>query len=183
MLLLLSLQDINAIFRGPGGLWHLMFQCGDGPPPWGYRWSHKVSADLVRWYPIQDALSRDMTSNTHWDDLGPCDGTVSFPDLGKPPYNGTTPVALYGPDCGVPVKPPPTAAPRASGLLKPLDVARVEVAMPADPSDPYLAQWTNDPAKPGPVTFENGLGCSFAGRVWKSKVSSHGESSSLLVRS
>ena len=83
------------------GLWHMMFQSGDGPPSYGWRWAHKVSNDLVRWYPVADALTPGMSSNTTWDDKGACDGTLSFPDLGHAPFDGAVPVILYGPNCGV----------------------------------------------------------------------------------
>ena len=89
-----------------------------------------------------------MTENTTWDDKGACDGTLSFPDLGGAPFDGSSPVILYGPDCGVSV---------------PFDVA-----VPADTDDPYLTNWKNR-GQPGHVTFE-GIECQFPGRVWKSRV-------------
>ena len=94
-----DLNDANAIFQYRG-LWHVMFQSGDGTPPYGWRWAHKVSNDLVHWYPIADALTPKMTEHTTWDDKGACDGTLSFPDLGTAPFDGTVPVILYGPDLG-----------------------------------------------------------------------------------
>ena len=143
-----DLNDANAIFQYRG-LWHVMFQSGDGPPPYGWRWAHKVSNDLVHWYPIADALTPKMTENTTWDDKGACDGTLSFPDLGTAPFDGTVPVILYGPDCGVNVS--------------------VELAVPADPDDPFLANWVNGGGEAaGHVTFE-GIECQFPGRVWKSE--------------
>jgi hypothetical protein len=122
-----------------------------------------------------------MTSRTI---AGPCDGTISFPNLGTE-FDGTIPVALYGPDCGKPVTssspaPAPAPTPASSPLPTPSestmphvpmpspvrvhvgDVPRVEVAVPADPQDPYLAKWINSPLVKGPVTFD-GVGCSFAG--------------------
>ena len=111
---------------------------------YGWRWAHKVSSDLAHWYPIADALTPNMTASTSWDDKGACDGTLSFPDLG----NGSTPIALYGPDCGVSV---------------PFDVA-----VPDDAQDPYLKNWRNR-GQPNHVTFD-GIECQFPGRVWKSKV-------------
>lgn len=144
-----DLNDANAIFHYRG-LWHVMFQSGDGPPPYGWRWAHKVSADLVHWYPIADALAPNMTGNTTWDDKGACDGTLSFPDLGTAPFDGTVPVILYGPDCGVNVS--------------------VELAVPADPDDPFLTNWVNKGGGlAGHVTFE-GIECQFPGRVWKSEI-------------
>ena len=142
-----DLNDANAIFPYRG-LWHAMFQSGDGPPPYGWRWAHKVSNDLVHWYPVADALAPGMTKNTTWDDKGACDGTLSFPDLGEAPFDGGAPVILYGPDCGVTV---------------PFDVA-----VPANPADPYLADWVNS-GQPGHVTFD-GIECQFPGRVWKSSI-------------
>jgi sucrose-6-phosphate hydrolase SacC (GH32 family) len=141
-----TLNDANAIFPYRG-LWHVMFQSGDGPPPYGWRWAHKVSSDLVHWYPIADALTPNMTTNTTWDDKGACDGTLSFPDLG----NGSTPIVLYGPDCGVSV---------------PFDVA-----VPTDTQDPYLTDWVNRD-QPRHVTFD-GIECQFPGRVWRSKVGAY----------
>jgi hypothetical protein len=75
------------------------------------------------------------------------DGTLSFPDLGSV-YNGTVPIILYGPDCGVTV---------------PFDVA-----VPADPADPFLTNWVNRGQPGSHVTF-SGIECQYPGRVWKSK--------------
>ena len=45
----------------------------------------------------------------------------------------------------------------------------VELAVPADPDDPYLANWVNGGGgAAGHVTFE-GIECQFPGRVWKSE--------------
>ena len=66
-----DLNDANALFHYRG-LWHVMFQSGDGPPPYGWRWAHKVSSDLVHWYPIADALTPNMSTNTSWDEKGAC---------------------------------------------------------------------------------------------------------------
>ena len=41
-------------------------------------------------------------SNGTWDEHGACDGTLSFPDLGMPPFDGSAPVIAYAPDCGRP---------------------------------------------------------------------------------
>lgn len=75
-----------------------------------------------------------------------------------PPALGTVPIIMYGPDCAQPIPP--------SGGLGLGDAPRVEPAIPADPSDPYLTKWVK--TQPGPVTFD-GPPCSFPGRVWKSK--------------
>ena len=75
------------------------------------------------------------------------DGTLSFPDLGEPPFNGSTPLILYGPDCGVSVP--------------------FNVAVPADPTDPFLTNWLNRGPAGSHVTF-SGIECQFPGRVWKS---------------
>jgi sucrose-6-phosphate hydrolase SacC (GH32 family) len=128
-----------------------MFQSGDGPPPYGWRWAHKVSSDLVHWYPLADALVPNMTKNTTWDQKGACDGTLSFPVLGNAPFNGSTPIILYGPDCGQPVP--------------------FNVAVPTNSRDPYLTDWKNR-GQPGHVTFE-GVECQFPGRVWKSQIGPH----------
>ena len=80
---------------------------------------------------------------------------VSFPDLGKAPFDGSTPIIMYGPDCGKPLpkSPPPPAlsAERAQTGLG--DTPRVEVALPANVAgDPYLTNWVK--TQPGPVTFD-----------------------------
>ncbi len=165
-----GLNDINAIFEHRG-LYHIMNQAGGGD------WTNAVSSDLVHWFHLEHALDPTPRS-TAWPHSwgGPCDGSLSFPNLGAPPYNGSTPVILYGPDCrctraraaisncgralpvdseGYPLYAPDTG-----------DAARIEVARPADPSDPYLRVWTKH--TPAPVSFQ-GLPCSFPGRVWRSK--------------
>lgn len=143
------LNDANAIFSFRG-IWHVMNQAGGG------NWTHAVSNDLAHWFHIDDALGRGH--GNEWDDQGPCDGTASFPDLGYGPYTGETPIIMYGPDCGKPLRPHHRG--------RRLDTPRVEPATPADPSDPYLRHWVKTPN--GPVTFD-GTPCSFPGRVWKSK--------------
>jgi len=168
-----GLNDINAIFKHRG-LYHVMNQAGGGD------WTNAVSSDLVHWAHLPHALKETKPSKTwHHDWGGPCDGSLSFPDLGFAPYNGSTPVIMYGPDCRC------TRARAVSshcGRFLPLgadgeplyelevevgsgDAARIEVAWPAS-DDPYLRQWTK--TVPGPVTFD-GVPCSFPGRVWKSK--------------
>lgn len=82
---------------------------------------------------------------------------MSFPDLG----NGSTPVILYGPDCNQPIDRGAAGKGWDSG-----DAPRVEVALPADPSDPMLRTWVKQ--MPGPVRFD-GAPCSFPGHVWKSE--------------
>jgi hypothetical protein len=75
-------------------------------------------------------------------------GTLSFPDLGEPPFNGSTPLILYGHDCGVSVP--------------------FNVAVPADPTDPFLTNWLNRRPAGSHVTF-SGVECQYPGRrVWKS---------------
>ena len=88
-------------------------------------------------------------------------GTLSFPDLGRPPYDGSTPVIMYGPDCGVPVPPPNSSSRLGSGSS---DVPRVNVAHAADPDDPYLMNWAKTGR--GPVDFNHlnhTIPCSFPG--------------------
>ena len=155
------LNDANAIsyYRG---IYHVMMQEGGG------NWSHAVSNDLVRWHHIKDALDRTGggIGNTSFADGGPCDGTMSFPDLGVPPYNGSTPLIIYDAACGVPL--PSNMTPPSGPFSRhkvPGDVARLEVARPADPSDPYLASWTK--TAPGPVVFD-GVPCAFPSRIWRS---------------
>ncbi len=149
------LNDANAIFEFKG-LYHVMMQAGGG------NWTHGVSSSPAGpWYIEIDALSRATNASLPWDShQGPCDGSASFPDLGAPPYDGSTPVILYGPDCNVPIDR------EAVGLRAGLgDAPRVEVALPKDPSDAMLRDWVKQ--SPGPVTFE-GTPCSFPGHVWKS---------------
>eukprot|EP01046_Picozoa_sp_COSAG06_P024278 COSAG06_NODE_1971_length_7939_cov_87.132908_5_plen_278_part_00 len=142
------------------GLYHVMNQAGGG------NWTHAISNDLIHWFHIADALGRGPTNST-WDNQGACDGTVSFPDLGEAPFDGSTPILMYGPDCGVPLHPPPPPS-RLGASSKTMDTPHVEIALPAKPGeDKYLTAWVK--TQPGPVTFQ-GSPCSFPGRVWKSKV-------------
>eukprot|EP00937_MAST-01D_sp_MAST-1D-sp2_P006943 g6943.t1 len=141
------LNDANAIFQYRGNF-HIMMQAGGG------NWTHGVSGPgTLRWHALPDALRRAGARDIPWDShQGPCDGTLSFPDLGRPPYDGRAPVILYGPDCNQPL-----------GMN---DAPRVEVALPTDVTgDALLADWTK--SMPGPVRFD-GVPCSFPGRVWRS---------------
>ena len=131
-------------------------------------WAHSVSDDMVHWYHLAVAIGKGPGNST-WEDGSACDGTVSFPDLGREPFNGSAPVIMYGPACGKPVA---TAADADSRLGARSgagvgDAPRVEVALPQDATDPYLTTWVK--TQPGPVVFD-GTPCSFPGRVWKSKV-------------
>jgi hypothetical protein len=153
-----------------------MMQAGGG------NWTHGISNDLVTWYTPQHflfanycALPTPVSPKVHHDGRdrpchfqghsvglspqGPCDGTVSFPNLDKPPYNGSTPVILYGPDCNEKLKPGV-----GTGVG---DAPRVELALPRGPADSTLRDWVKQ--LPGPVVFD-GTPCSFLGRVWKSEV-------------
>ena len=173
------LNDANAVFEYKG-LFHVMMQAGGG------NWTHGVSTTAAGpWFMMQDALGRSPKSSLPWDShQGPCDGSLSFPDLGKAPYDGSAPVILYGPDCNVPVKPGGAGGKNGSqqqqqkldltGSLRAEadslksglgDAPRVEVALPNDPADPLLRDWHK--VMPGPVTFD-GTPCSFPGHVWKS---------------
>ena len=134
----------------------------------GGNWTHAISNDLVRWFHIADALQPNKSSS--WDQYGPCDGTVSFPDLGEAPFNGSTPVIMYGPDCTVPIsqrRDGRRVREAAGGRGRVGDAPRLEVALPADPSDPALSTWAK--LQPGPARF-SGAPCAFPGRVWRSKV-------------
>ena len=148
------LNDANAIFEY-GGLFHAMAQKGGGD------WTHCISNDLSHWYTLPDAL--DGEPNSTWDG-STCDGTVSFPDLGHAPYNGTAPIMLYGPDCGgaLPPLPPPGAADVGTSNK---DFPRIAIALPAlGATSPLLVNWTNRTE----LSFE-GVPCSFPGRVFKSQ--------------
>jgi hypothetical protein len=147
--------DANAIFRFRG-LYHAMNQAA------GANWAHAVSSDLVHWYHVKEALA-NYASSPSWD-RDQCDGTVSFPDLGVAPFNGSSPVIMYGPNCGEPVPKPPNG----SGGLGTTDAPRVGTARAAVPVSPYLLDWVK-PSPRQPVQFL-GIPCSFPGRVWKSKV-------------
>jgi len=154
------LNDANAIAEYKG-IYHVMMQEGGG------NWSHGVSNDMVSWYLIEDALDSgpDFPHSRPGSDRNPCDGSLSFPDLGAAPYNGSAPVVVYDAACGVPLAPP--AAKGGGQLGAGDDVDRLEVALPSDPSDPYLRKWTK--TRPGPVKFEGGSPpCAFPSRVWKS---------------
>lgn len=150
------LNDANAIFEFMG-LFHVMMQAGGG------NWTHGVSTSAAGpWFTEIDALTRSSNASLPWDShQGPCDGATSFPDLGRAPFNGSTPVIMYGPDCGHGL-PPLSVGPGRVGLG---DAPRVEVALPKDPTDPMLRDWVKQ--TPGPVSFE-GKPCSFPGTVWKS---------------
>lgn len=152
------LNDANAIFEHHG-VFHVMLQKGGG------NWSHGVAHTAAGpWFPLQDALGRSSSTDLPWDShQGPCDGTLSFPDLGTAPFNGSAPVILYGPDCNEPLN---RSTPGLSAELG--DAPRVEVALPEDPSDPLLRLWRKQ--RPGPVIFE-GTPCSFPGNVWRSPAS------------
>ena len=72
-----------------------------------------------------------------------------------------------GPDCNQPINRPGAAGLRhGRGRVGLGDAPRVEVALPADPSDPTLRTWVKQ--MPGPVRFD-GAPCSFPGHVWKSE--------------
>jgi hypothetical protein len=98
-----SLNDMNAIFFYRG-IYHIMNQDGGG------NWTNSISNDLVHWYHTQNVLGYGPSRST-WDVGGACDGQLSFPDLGKPPFNGSTPIIMYGPACRKPVPPTPPLVP------------------------------------------------------------------------
>ena len=151
-LLLEPLNDANAIAEYKG-IFHVMMQEGGG------NWSHGVSNDMVHWFLIEDALDSGPKS-IGFPDVAPCDGSLSFPDLGEAPYNGSTPIIVYDAACGVPLK--------AAKVRD--DVDRLEVARPSDPADSYLRSWTK--TLPGPIKFVGGSPpCAFPSRVWKSESS------------
>ena len=91
-----------------------------------------MSADLAHWYTLPDALP----SQPGW---GTCDGTVSFPDLGEAPFDGSTPVITYGPNCGgaLPPLPPPPAALGSRAGAGSGDYPRFAVSRPQRVDDPY----------------------------------------------
>ena len=133
-----------------------MMQAGGG------NWTHGVSNDLVHWHHIQDALDSGPPSSP-FPDKGPCDGTLSFPVLGRAPYDGQAPVIVYDADCGHPLQ-------QANRTTVGDDVARLEVALAVDPSSPYLASW--EKTQPGPIVFD-GAPCAFPSRVWRSEIGSY----------
>ena len=161
VLVMEPLNDANAIFEFKG-LFHVMMQAGGG------NWTHGVSTTAAGpWFTEIDALDRATNASLPWDShQGPCDGSASFPDLGEAPYDGSTPVIMYGPDCNQKLGPPGKQQ-LGAGLG---DAPRVEVALPADPSDPMLRDWVKQ--TPGPVVFD-GVPCSFPGHVWKSTTTTH----------
>ena len=78
--------DANGIFFFRG-LYHAMNQAGGA-------WGHAVSNDLVHWHHIKGLLRGHSTDGTTTG-FQPCDGTVSFPDLGEAPFDGSAPVVMY----------------------------------------------------------------------------------------
>jgi endoglucanase len=122
---------------------------------------------VVSWYLIEDALDSGPKS-IGFPDANPCDGSLSFPDLGEAPYNGSTPIIIYDAACGVPLTPPKSKGGQLGTRARAGDdIDRLEVARPSDPSDPYLRSWTK--TLPGPIKFEGGSPpCAFPSRVWKS---------------
>eukprot|EP01043_Picozoa_sp_COSAG02_P071543 COSAG02_NODE_13114_length_1444_cov_2.493680_1_plen_151_part_00 len=117
-----------------------------------------MSVDMVHWYHLADAIGKGPV-NSAWDGSA-CDGTVSFPDLGRDPFNGSAPVILYGPACGKPVAGVVDAGLRSRSRTGVGDAPRVEVVLPQDTNDPYLTTW--EKAQPGPVVFE-GTHAAFQG--------------------
>ena len=86
-----GLNDVNAIFQHRG-LYHIMNQAGGGD------WTNAVSDDLVHWAHLPHALDPTPPSKTWPHDWGgPCDGSLSFPDLGFGAYNGSTPIIMSCP--------------------------------------------------------------------------------------
>lgn len=147
------LNDANAIFEYKG-IYHAMNQAGGG------NWTHAISDDLVRWFHVKEALSvgtqlANRTISQKWGphDIGPCDGTVSFPE-GQP-----GPIIMYMPDCDDGLDP--------SHPKKGDDTPRIAISRPADPESPFLLDWLTD--KSDILVFDHGPPCSFPGRVWKSK--------------
>ena len=156
-LLMEPLNDANAIAEYKG-IYHVMMQEGGG------NWSHAVSNNMVQWYLVEDALDSGG-ENVRFPDVGPCDGSLSFPDLGEAPYNGSTPLIVYDAACGVPlIRSNVKRGEPHVGAGD--DVDRLEVARPADPSDPYLRSWTK--TLPGPIQFD-GAPCAFPSKVWRSE--------------
>lgn len=160
-----GLNDANAIFQYKGVL-HVMCQGGGSKTSSGdsVGWTHAVSEDMVHFRHLKPALV--STASSSWDNkMGPCDGTVSFPDLGHGPFNGSVPLIIYGPDCNQPGDEIELRAGSNAG-----DVPRMEPATPADPTDALLRDWVK--TEGGPMAFE-GTPCSFPGRVWRSKVGAY----------
>ena len=58
---------------------------------------------MVSWYLIEDVLDSGPKS-IGFPDINPCDGSLSFPDLGEAPFNGSAPVIIYDAACGAYVK-------------------------------------------------------------------------------
>ena len=92
-----ALNDANAItyYRG---IYHIMIQGGNRSGYWSGKavgdrgWAHSVSSDLVHWHSIEPALGSGV--NMSFPDGAPCDGSLSYPDI------GAAPVILYDTACG-----------------------------------------------------------------------------------
>ena len=98
------------------------------------------------------------SDHTKWGphDIGPCDGTVSFPE-GQP-----GPIIMYMPDCDDPLDP---RHPKKGD-----DTPRIAISRPADPDSPLLLDWLTDKSD---ILVFDGPPCSFPGRVWKSEVGNY----------
>ena len=147
-------NDANAVFLSRG-VWHIMNQRGAGSG-----WNHATSTDGAHWKHRPDAINLHSAGYRLG---GACDGTLSFPDLGRQPYNGSIPIILYGPSCNSNFSSIQGRGSLGAGVG---DYPHFTAAFPANPTDPFFVdQFTPNTAM---VTFNSTMRCSFPGRVWKS---------------
>jgi hypothetical protein len=132
---------IDAIFTYKG-VYHVMHQGAS-------TWEHLTSTDGVRWSRRGRVFSPPPPNST-WDKEAECDGSLSFPA-------GLGPRIMWTPNCDH------ANASSATDVGRAQDFAHLAVAEPADPTDPFLLEWTKDPGNPATGDIP-----SFPDSVWKS---------------
>ncbi|CAK9264427.1 unnamed protein product, partial [Sphagnum jensenii] len=105
------------------GYYHLFYQYNPEAPVWGnLTWGHAVSKDLVHWLYLEDAMKPDQ-----WYDVnGVWSGSATIDPDGIP-------FILYT---------------GGSGLIENTGEQLQCMAVPADPSDPFLREWVKVPQNP-----------------------------------
>lgn len=135
-----NINDVSAIVEYKG-LYHIFHQCDQN------HWCHVTSPDLLHWTRLPPPIVPNASDPKQWYDAqGSWDGSFSViegvPTVLYDIVEGKKPGTLGGD--------PPTMA----------------IARAADPSDPYLVEWTKDPSNP--VDWNGTRGTSFASSIWRS---------------